>query len=92
MPEIRVDSIEKSYGDVHALRGVSLHVKPGEYLTIVGPSGCGKTTLIKSMAGIVTPDIGTDHRWSGLNPATNRGQRHRICLPRDCSLPPHGHL
>ncbi len=59
MPEIRVDSIEKSYGDVHALRGVSLLVKPGEYLTIVGPSGCGKTTLIKSIAGIVNPDKGT---------------------------------
>ena len=59
MPEIRVESIEKSYGDVRALRGVSLLVKPGEYLTIVGPSGCGKTTLIKSMAGIVTPDKGT---------------------------------
>jgi ABC-type Fe3+/spermidine/putrescine transport system ATPase subunit len=58
MPNVIVKKVSKSYGKVHALNNVSLEVKDGEYITIVGPSGCGKTTLIKTIAGIVTPDTG----------------------------------
>jgi NitT/TauT family transport system ATP-binding protein len=41
-----------------ALRGISLSVRPGEFLAIVGPSGCGKTTLINIIAGFVKPISG----------------------------------
>jgi putative ABC transport system ATP-binding protein len=44
---------------VHALRGVSLAVQPGEYVAIAGPSGCGKSTLLQLMSGIDTPSGGT---------------------------------
>ncbi len=44
---------------VHALRGVSLGVRPGETLGIVGESGCGKTTLARSLVGLVRPTSGT---------------------------------
>jgi putative ABC transport system ATP-binding protein len=44
---------------VHALRGVSINVKPNELLMIVGPSGCGKTTLISVIAGTLHFDSGT---------------------------------
>jgi NitT/TauT family transport system ATP-binding protein len=60
-----LDRIEKTYGSgstkTTALAGVSLAARPAEFLSIVGPSGCGKTTLLKILAGLVTPSSGTIH-------------------------------
>ena len=44
---------------VHAIRGISLSVKPGEFVSIVGPSGCGKTTLLNMIGCIDRPTQGT---------------------------------
>jgi NitT/TauT family transport system ATP-binding protein len=58
-----LDRIEKEYGSgntkTSALAGVSLTARPAEFLSIVGPSGCGKTTLLKILAGLITPSGGT---------------------------------
>ncbi|HLN11763.1 MAG TPA: ABC transporter ATP-binding protein [bacterium] len=45
-------------GTVHALRGVSLDIERGAYLSIVGPSGCGKSTLLHLLGGVDTPSAG----------------------------------
>jgi ABC-type Fe3+/spermidine/putrescine transport system ATPase subunit len=59
MPEVKLVNITKKFGDVHALRGVSLTIKNGEYVCILGPSGCGKSTLLRIIAGLLQPDSGS---------------------------------
>jgi putative spermidine/putrescine transport system ATP-binding protein len=56
---LAVEAVEKSFGTVRALAGVTLSVRHGELLTILGPSGSGKTTLLKVIAGFETLDRGT---------------------------------
>ena len=51
-------NVTKRYGDIVAVKNISLQVNDREYLCIIGPSGCGKTTLIKCIAGIIEPDEG----------------------------------
>ncbi len=59
MIPVRIQSLVKRYGDVYALHDVSLSIEGGELFFLLGPSGCGKTTLLRSIAGFVTPDAGS---------------------------------
>jgi ABC-type sugar transport system ATPase subunit len=56
--ELAVRDVVKSYGPVHALRGVSFSVRSGDVLGLIGDNGAGKTTLVKCLAGIMRPDSG----------------------------------
>ena len=59
MARVRLSGVEKHYGDVHAVRGISLDIPEGEFTVIVGPSGCGKSTLLRALAGLEEIDAGT---------------------------------
>lgn len=52
VPLLRVEALEVRYGAVQALKGVSLHVLPGEVVTIIGGNGAGKSTLMKAISGL----------------------------------------
>lgn len=56
---IELTGVSKTYGPVHALRDVSLEVRPGEVLGLIGENGAGKSTLIGVLSGTVRPDAGT---------------------------------
>jgi iron(III) transport system ATP-binding protein len=58
---IRLDNIEVSFGDFIAIPRLDLHVKPGEFFTLLGPSGCGKTTALRTLAGFIEPSAGSVH-------------------------------
>jgi branched-chain amino acid transport system ATP-binding protein len=57
-PLLAVDDLHVRYGAVAALRGVSLHVAPGEFVAVVGPNGAGKSSLMLAIAGVVRPHRG----------------------------------
>jgi polar amino acid transport system ATP-binding protein len=56
---IKIVDVHKSFGHVHAVRGVSLDVHPAEVVVIIGPSGSGKSTLLRCINHLETADSGT---------------------------------
>jgi len=59
---IRIQNLHMVYqterGRVHAVRGINLDIKQGQFFTLLGPSGCGKTSTLRSVAGLETPEEG----------------------------------
>ena len=55
---VQVVALHKSYGEVPAVRGVSVDIAEGEFFSLLGPSGCGKTTTLRMIAGFETPTSG----------------------------------
>jgi sulfonate transport system ATP-binding protein len=56
---LTIRDLRKSFGDHEVLRGVDLHISPGQFVTIVGRSGCGKSTLLRLIAGLESADSGS---------------------------------
>ena len=66
--------LRRRHREVHALRGVSFSLEPGELLGFIGPNGAGKSTTIKILSGILRPS-GGEVRVNGLSPFDDR-RRH----------------
>jgi branched-chain amino acid transport system ATP-binding protein len=83
---LRVRSLRAGYGGVEVLKGVSLHVDPGEIVAIVGANGAGKSTLLNAVAGLAKP-------WSGSVTFGGReiaGEPAEAVAARGCVLVPEG--
>src|SRR5215217_3230269 len=51
VPSVRLDRVTKRFGDLTAVRELTLDIEKGEFFTMLGPSGCGKTTTLRMIAG-----------------------------------------
>jgi len=58
VPDVRLEGVRKTYGDVVAVDHVDLDIRNGEFFTMLGPSGSGKTTMLRMIAGFELPDRG----------------------------------
>lgn len=65
-PLLQIDGLEKRFGGVRALDGMSLEVRHGELVGVMGPNGSGKTTLFNCISGFLQPDVGAI-RFRGRN-------------------------
>jgi iron(III) transport system ATP-binding protein len=70
---LTIQNLSKTYGKNKALDNINLDINKGEFIAILGPSGCGKTTLLRIIAGFISPDQGkicldqtvlTENQWS----------------------------
>ena len=59
MPLLEIKDMHSYYGNIHALRGISLTVEEGEVVTLIGSNGAGKTTTLRSINGVLPPREGT---------------------------------
>ncbi|MBF9015821.1 MULTISPECIES: sugar ABC transporter ATP-binding protein [unclassified Oceanispirochaeta] len=55
---VYLENIDKRFGGVHALKNLTLHIEEGKVHCLAGENGCGKSTLIKTISGVHTPDMG----------------------------------
>ncbi|WP_423251088.1 ATP-binding cassette domain-containing protein, partial [Klebsiella oxytoca] len=54
----QISGLSKNFGGQPALTDIALDVAQGEFIALLGPSGCGKTTLLRCIAGFLTPEAG----------------------------------
>ncbi|OGS91574.1 MAG: ABC transporter ATP-binding protein [Gallionellales bacterium GWA2_60_18] len=60
-PLLEVRDLRVSYGGIHAVKGIDLHIGPGELVTLIGSNGAGKSTTLKTLAGLLHPSGGQIH-------------------------------
>ncbi len=94
MPEplLEIDGIEKAFGPVRALRGVSARLEQGQVLGLIGENGAGKSTLMNVLTGVAQPDRGNmrlaGERYAPMSPL--EGMRAGIAaIHQELSLAPH---
>ena len=87
---IKVDRIHKSFGKVHAVRGVSFEAPDGKITGLLGPNGAGKSTTLRVLYTVLRPDAGVA-TIDGINVVEDSlGARRRIgALPHSAGLYPH---
>lgn len=79
---IAINNISKSFGKLKALDHLNLQLNKGECIALIGPNGCGKTTLIKTILGMVIPDIGEIYFEGKSIKKDNEYRRHIGYMPQ----------
>ena len=63
-PLLEVRDLQVAYGGIHAVKGIDLHIGPGELVALIGSNGAGKTTTLKTLAGLLHP-LGGQIQYDG---------------------------
>jgi lipooligosaccharide transport system ATP-binding protein len=88
-PVIEVEALEKRYGDVHAVRGVSFAIEAGTCVGLLGPNGAGKTTTMRMILALAQPTAGRLRLFGDAPEALGRAMRERVGLvPQEDNLDP----
>ncbi len=84
-----VDGLQRSFGDLKAVDGVSFHIAAGETYGLLGPNGAGKTTAISMIAGLIAPDAGSVTVMGlPMTPGDVEPKRHIGLVPQDLAIYP----
>ncbi|HEX9090269.1 MAG TPA: ATP-binding cassette domain-containing protein, partial [Anaerolineales bacterium] len=86
MAFLEVDNLHAYYGNIHALRGISLSVEKGEIVTLIGANGAGKSTTLRTVCSLMKPREGTV-RFDGEDLAPYKA--HEVIL-KGMSMVPEG--
>ena len=89
MQGMMIDRINKSFGDNHVLKDITMSIEDGEFVSVLGPSGCGKTTLLKLIAGLETPESGSIYIGEVLCNNVPARKRGAVIVFQDYGLFPH---
>jgi len=86
---IRANNLHCGYGDHEVLRGVDLHLAPGEFAALLGPNGSGKTTLLLALAGVLPLMAGSVKLNGQQSSDLSTRERARLvsCVPQNASAP-----
>ena len=80
MSLLRLDALNKAFGNLVVTKNVDLAVNEGELHALIGPNGAGKTTLLRAIFGVLEPD-GGEVRWRG-QPASTQDRRSWGYMPQ----------
>ena len=83
---LKIRNLDAGYGSLNVLRRVSLHINPGEIVTIIGANGAGKSTLLKTVTGLLRPQSG-EIAFNGQDIARTPTEQ---IVANGCSLVPEG--
>lgn len=82
---VEAKNINKTFGNLHTIDDVSIHINENELVVILGPSGCGKSTLFHIIAGLTKPDKGNvsinGEDWTGKTGRVGYMQQKDLLLP-----------
>jgi ABC-2 type transport system ATP-binding protein len=86
MPVAELRAVTKTYGEVHALRGIDLAIERGELVALLGPNGAGKTTAVRILLGLNSPTTGRASVF-GHHPASQAAKLRRGALLQVARVP-----
>ena len=87
MSLLEIDNIHSYYGQIHALKGISVEVNEGEIVTLIGSNGAGKSTTLRTISGMMHPKKG---RITFQGKDISKKEPHQIVQPPEWCMYPEG--